>query len=395
MQRRRWGKAVRRNEKAAKAGRIEAVLAETGIRALREKPVFTTPNVFPPDEFEQVDVERSRVPRGRRAAALLRLQAATTRRPPLLRPALPGVRATSTTRKRTETADLRGRVALLTGGRVKIGYQAGHQAAARRRAADRHHALPARLRRRATRASPTSRSGATGSRSSASTCATRRASRRSAAHLLATRDRLDFIVNNACQTVRRPPDFYAHMMERETALGATHARARAAAARRATRACAATTCCRRATALPARRAGCRAGGLTHAAELSQVPLLPGGARGAGRPLPRGPARPGPAAGRPARAQLLAAAARRGAVGRAARGAARQRRRAVRAERAAQAADAAHARARQAHRQRLGGGGAVLPQVQDRRAPAHEHGQGRAQHDDAHLGGRLRTPTAST
>jgi hypothetical protein len=28
-------------------------------------------------------------------------------------------------RKRTETADLRGRVALLTGGRVKIGYQAG------------------------------------------------------------------------------------------------------------------------------------------------------------------------------------------------------------------------------------------------------------------------------
>jgi NAD(P)-dependent dehydrogenase (short-subunit alcohol dehydrogenase family) len=36
-------------------------------------------------------------------------------------------------------------------------------------------------------------------------------------HLLATRDRLDFIVNNACQTVRRPPDFYRHMMARETA----------------------------------------------------------------------------------------------------------------------------------------------------------------------------------
>jgi len=35
--------------------------------------------------------------------------------------------------------------------------------------------------------------------------------------LLATRPRLDFIVNNACQTVRRPPDFYAHMMEGETA----------------------------------------------------------------------------------------------------------------------------------------------------------------------------------
>jgi NAD(P)-dependent dehydrogenase (short-subunit alcohol dehydrogenase family) len=34
-------------------------------------------------------------------------------------------------------------------------------------------------------------------------------------HLLATRNRLDFIINNACQTVRRPPDFYQHMMEGE------------------------------------------------------------------------------------------------------------------------------------------------------------------------------------
>jgi NAD(P)-dependent dehydrogenase (short-subunit alcohol dehydrogenase family) len=36
-------------------------------------------------------------------------------------------------------------------------------------------------------------------------------------HLLATLPRLDFIVNNACQTVRRPPGFYAHMMESESA----------------------------------------------------------------------------------------------------------------------------------------------------------------------------------
>src|SRR5690606_4798163 len=34
-------------------------------------------------------------------------------------------------------------------------------------------------------------------------------------HLLGTRDRLDIIVNNACQTVRRPPDFYRHMMASE------------------------------------------------------------------------------------------------------------------------------------------------------------------------------------
>ena len=41
--------------------------------------------------------------------------------------------------------------------------------------------------------------------------------------------------------------------------------------------------------------------------------------------------------------------------------------------------------RQAHRQRLRDGGHLLARHQDRQAPAHQHGQGRAQHDDAHLG----------
>ena len=36
-------------------------------------------------------------------------------------------------------------------------------------------------------------------------------------HLSSTRERLDFIVNNACQTVRRPSEFYRHMLEAETA----------------------------------------------------------------------------------------------------------------------------------------------------------------------------------
>jgi len=48
-------------------------------------------------------------------------------------------------RKRTELADLRGaRVALLTGGRVKIRLSGGHKATARRGATHRQHALPAR-----------------------------------------------------------------------------------------------------------------------------------------------------------------------------------------------------------------------------------------------------------
>src|SRR5215210_4120957 len=55
VQRRRWGKAVRRNEKAARARRDDAVLADTGIRALREKPVFTTPNYPPPEPLDPID----------------------------------------------------------------------------------------------------------------------------------------------------------------------------------------------------------------------------------------------------------------------------------------------------------------------------------------------------
>ena len=85
---------------------------------------------------------------------------------------------------------------------------------------------------------------------------------------------------------------------------------------------------------------------------------------------------------------MATPARRGVVGRAARDATRERGRAVRAQRPAEAADAAHARARQAHRQRVGGRGAVLPTLQDHAAPAHQHGEGRAEHDDAHVGDRL-------
>jgi NAD(P)-dependent dehydrogenase (short-subunit alcohol dehydrogenase family) len=33
--------------------------------------------------------------------------------------------------------------------------------------------------------------------------------------MAATHSRLDYIINNACQTVRRPPEFYEHMMQRE------------------------------------------------------------------------------------------------------------------------------------------------------------------------------------
>ena len=117
--------------------------------------------------------------------------------------------------KRGELADMAGMVVLLTGGRVKIGYQAGIKllrcgaeliVATRfaRDAAERYAAEPD--------------FADWGDRLEIFGLDLRHTPSVEAfcAHLLATRTRLDAIVNNACQTVRRPPSFYEHMMDRET-----------------------------------------------------------------------------------------------------------------------------------------------------------------------------------
>src|SRR3954452_163781 len=124
VQRRLWGKAIRRNEKAARRQVDASVLAGTGIRVLREKPVFTTPNVTPPQEFAQEDVDAPdfrELVEPRNCYVCKEPYAA-------LHPfydQLCGPCGDFNFSKRAESADLGGRVALLTGGRVKIGYQAG------------------------------------------------------------------------------------------------------------------------------------------------------------------------------------------------------------------------------------------------------------------------------
>ena len=116
--------------------------------------------------------------------------------------------------KRTATADLRGRVALVTGSRVKIGYEivlfllrAGARVIATTRfacdAARRYETEPDfaewrdRLDLRALdlRHTPTVETFC--------------------GELLASESRLDFLIHNACQTVRRPPDYYRDMAARE------------------------------------------------------------------------------------------------------------------------------------------------------------------------------------
>ena len=117
-------------------------------------------------------------------------------------------------RKRTELCALSGRVALVTGGRIKIGREivlkllrCGARVIVTTRfpadAAERYASMPefeafaGRLEVHGLdlRHTPSVE--------------------RLCAHLLGTLERLDFVINNACQTVRRPAAFYAHLLERE------------------------------------------------------------------------------------------------------------------------------------------------------------------------------------
>jgi hypothetical protein len=110
--------------------------------------------------------------------------------------------------KRTELADLSGRVALLTGGRVKIGYQAGIKLLR----AGAHLIVTTRFPRdSAMRYAAEPDFAEWSDRLEIFGLDLRHTPSVEAfcQQLLDTHDRLDFIVNNACQTVRRPPDFYS------------------------------------------------------------------------------------------------------------------------------------------------------------------------------------------
>ncbi len=116
--------------------------------------------------------------------------------------------------KRTQTADLRGRGAIVTGARVKIGYQASIlllRAGCRVLATTRFpHDAALRYAREPDFAAFADRLQVHGLdlRHTPSVEAFTR-------HCNATLDRLDFLINNACQTVRRPAGFYQHLMAGE------------------------------------------------------------------------------------------------------------------------------------------------------------------------------------
>ncbi len=286
--RRQLVRTRQRRERAEKIQRDEVARGQTGIRALRAKPVFTTPNVFPPEDFEldpdpaATDAPDDRELRDPQHCYVCKQHFTQVHH--FYDQLCPGC-AELNYRKRTESADLRGRVALLTGGRVKIGYQAGikllrsgahlivttrfpHDSALRYARepdfdewCDRLEIFGLDLRH---------------TPSVEAFCR----------HLDGSRDRLDFIVNNACQTVRRPPDFYRHMLDLETtALADLPAAARALLG--------SYEGLRESDMLGAGRADLAApgaptiDGLTRPAQLSQTPLLPDDVRPQGHLFPEG------------------------------------------------------------------------------------------------------------
>ncbi len=217
--RRRLVKARLRQRRAEKLRRDQGLLGETGIRKLRREKVFTTPNLPPPPESEPEEIADNpdfrEVVEPQNCYICKRDFSAIHHFYDQLCPPC----AELNFRKRAELADLRGRVALLTGGRVKIGYQAGIKLL---RSGAQLIVTTRFPRDSAVRYAAEPDFKEWGHRLEIFGLDLRHTPSVEAfcRHLLATRPRLDFIVNNACQTVRRPPDYYQHMMARET--GALH-----------------------------------------------------------------------------------------------------------------------------------------------------------------------------
>lgn len=213
--RRKFVREMNRRRKDERVAREEEVLQETGIRSLRRQTVFTTPNIFPGTDASQQDVDD---PDFREAVTPQNCYVCKrdyTRVHQFYDQLCPEC-AEFNFAKRSELADLGGRVALLTGGRVKIGYQAGIKllrSGARLIVTTRFpHDAAVRYSTEADFADWRDRLVIHGldlrhTPSVESFC-----------HELASKEqRLDFIINNACQTVRRPAAFYHHMMARERA----------------------------------------------------------------------------------------------------------------------------------------------------------------------------------
>ena len=242
-QRKKLQKALLRAEQQAKKASDEQARQQTGIRQLRAEPVFVTPpaltsgldgrTLLPANDDDALiddDTLQTRDDHDDRDAHHATVGAGPTlhearicyvcKQPyerlhrfyDQLCPSCGEVNEA----KRSPRFDLRGRVALVTGARVKIGYHAAilllrngcDVVVTTRFPKD----AAARFAREPDAADWLGRLQVFGLdlRHTPSVDALSK-------HLTATLPRLDFVIHNACQTVRRPPGFYAHLMATEDA----------------------------------------------------------------------------------------------------------------------------------------------------------------------------------
>jgi NAD(P)-dependent dehydrogenase (short-subunit alcohol dehydrogenase family) len=271
----RMAKAFRRAEREAARAEDRRLLESTGLRVQRRAAVYEPLWLPPPDASEASSEERpgARLNQGR-ACYVCKQDFATPHR--YYDSMCPDCGEFNYA-KRSQTADLGGHYALVTGARVKIGFQAALKllragahvivttrfpvdAAARYAREPDYDAFHQRLQIHGLdlRHTPSVEIFAR--------------------FLLDRLPRLDYILNNACQTVRRPAGFFRHLLEQEAAPPET-----LPVAWRATLAARAELCrslgefgapatagTGRSTAVtPAGHAATHAEGLVHSAALSQ------------------------------------------------------------------------------------------------------------------------------
>jgi NAD(P)-dependent dehydrogenase (short-subunit alcohol dehydrogenase family) len=214
-QRRRLQRELRRRDKRARRAHDEELREATGLRQLRAQPVFVTPTALPPPSSEEAERGRLRedTPELKAPRKCYVCKAEFKRLHHFYDQLCPACGDLNLD-KRSPEGDLSGRIALVTGARVKIGYHAAIlllRAGCRvvvttrfpRDAAARYAREPdfERWRDRLSvygldlRHTPSVES--------------------LAHHLDEDLPHLDFVLHNACQTVRRPPGFYGHLLEEE------------------------------------------------------------------------------------------------------------------------------------------------------------------------------------
>lgn len=223
-QRKKLQKELLRRERQEKKDHDESLRQSTQIRQLRSQPVFATPAShpsLPPPDDEAPSTEEAEQGRWREGPALHEPRVcyvckARYQHLHFFYDQLCPHCGDLNYARRSPRHDLTGRVALVTGARVKIGYHGailllrnGCDVVVTTR-------FPRDAAARYAREPDFSEWGhrlqvwGLDLRHTPSVDALAR-------HLSTSLPRLDFVVHNACQTVRRPPGFYAHLMQHEEA----------------------------------------------------------------------------------------------------------------------------------------------------------------------------------